>query len=421
MNNLKENRISLPVILFLIAVLLECPSLIKSGYFSEISAEYFLSAVAYLLFIVLIRRLTQSDASEYLASSVSILMLGNWSQSLLYYACGINTAEDAERENTSLYAEMLADRIEIFAFIAILTVPVLWIVLKVIEKLKEKQWIPTVLCFLVCMGLSAVTFLFSDAESNTSTIAGVQPAIVMMFLLIYCFAAFLSREVNTVQKVVYILCFAAMMALLLYKHETGVPILCYIGCLLMYICLFPIPSFKFLATFLIAPIVAMSALMIMFPSLRNDTIEKIMTRIFSENAHSSLAIENLRYAGLFGSYTFDCSLPQGTSDFSINVSLHFFGFLWGIAFLIAFITGCRKKVIELSKSGDFGLLTNIRNLCFIVFCIIIGYNLLVNLGIAPVIGVQALFSGNSFSISVLSGLLFGGMTYEKNFHNISIT
>lgn len=415
MNNFHGKRISLPVILFLIAVILECPSLIKSGYFGEISSKYFLSALAYLLFIVLIRRLIQSDASEYLASAVSILMLGNWSQPLLFYSCGIKTAEDAVREDTFFYAELLVKRTEIFAVIAIASTVAVWFAMAVIEKFNRKQWIPTILCTFVCIGLSGVMFLFSDKESNTSTIGGVQPAIVMMFLLLYCFAAFLGREVSTVQKIIYIFCFAIMMAVLVCKHEMGVPILCYISCLIMYIFFYPIPSHKLLISFITAPAAVLTALMIMFPGLHSDTLQKITSRIFSsKNDHSSTAADNLRYSGLFGSYTFDLHLSEATSDFSVNSSIHFFGFLWATVFLVAFVIGCMKKVNEISKNNGFGLIVNIRSLCFLTFCIIIGYNLIVNLGIAPVVGVQALFCGNSFSIAMLSGLLFGGITYENS-------
>lgn len=414
MNNSK--KLTIPVVMFLIAVFLECPSLIQSRYFFEIGSRYILSVVALLLFIVFIRCITRSEAAEYFASSVSILMLGNWSQPLLYFSCDIKTAEDAEQENTSLYAEMLADRIEIFAFIAIASVVSVWLAMAVIEKIYKKQWIPAVLCTIVCIGLSGITLLFSDKESNTSTVGGIQPAIVMMFLLLYCFASFLSKETNIAQKIIYIGCFTVMMAVLIYKHETGIPLICYAGCLLMYMLLFPVPDFRLFISLITVPAVAVSVLMAVVPGLFEDTLQKLTSRTDLANTdQTKLARQNLEYAGLFGSYTFDSPLSEASTDFSINTSIHFFGFFWAGIFLVVFLAGCYKKINELSGNSEYGLISNLKSLCFITFCIIIGYNLLVNLGIAPIIGVQAIFCGRSLSIAILSGLLYGAITYNNNF------
>lgn len=407
---------SLPVVMFLTAVLLECPSLIRSGYFIEISGKYFLSALAYLLFIILVHKLTRSDSAEYLASAVSVLMLGNWSQPLLYFACGIKTAKDARREGTALHADMLAERIELFAVIAIVSVVAVWFAMAIIEKLDKNQWIPTILCTFVCIGLSGVMLVFSDKESNTSTVGGIQPAIVMMFLMLYCFAVFLSKEANVVRKIIHISCFAVMMSLLVYKHETGIPLICFAGCMFMYMLLYPVPKLKLFLSFTVIPAVAVVSIMYAVPNLLDDTLTKLKDRIHLENTDQTLlAKQNLQYAGLFGSYTFDCSLSEASTDFSLNTSIHFFGFLWAGLFLTAFLIGCCKKINELSKNNGYGLIANLKSLCFVMFCIIIGYNLLVNLGIAPVVGVQAIFCGRSLSIAILSGLLFGAATYDKNF------
>ena len=191
----------------------------------------------------------------------------------------------------------------------------------------------------------------------------------------------------------------------------------------MYMLLYPIPKLRLFLSFIVVPAVAVAALMIVVPGLGADTLQKLEERTNLENTYQTiLAKQNLKHAGLFGSYTFDCSLSEASTDFSINTSIHFFGILWAVIFLVTFLIGCYKKINELSENNGYGLIVNLKSLSFVTFCLIIGYNLLVNLGIAPVVGVQAIFCGRSLSIAILSGLLFGAVTYQKNFlSNLSDT
>lgn len=405
----KNKPIIFPSLLFLAAAVLECPSLIRSGYFSVIGTEYLVSFVLFYAFILLMWLFTQSESGVYLTTSASVLMLGNWSQPLLNFGC------DMDDE-----AADVVHRIELFSTFVIVSVIAVWCVLSFLEILHHRQLIETIISSAVCMGLCGIIFLFSDKNSNTSTISNIQPAIFICFLILYCFAGFLNIKDNNIKRFIHLICFGAMMMILIYKHEGGIPLICYISCLIMYMFLYPISKIRFLLFYIITPIALLTILLTLDHGLLTDTIGKFNSR-FSENDQSYQAIQNLKFSGLFGSFSYDYYLPAASTDFSLNTSIHYWGFLWGVIFVLIFIKGALQKAYELSSPHGFDLSVNLTSLSFTAFCIIIGYNLLVSLGIVPIVGVQALFCGKSLSIAILSGLLLGGITYDKGMIKKNVT
>lgn len=397
----KNKPIIFPSLMFLTAAVLECPSLIRSGYFSVIGTEYLVSCVLFYAFILFMWLFTQSESGVYLTTSASVLMLGNWSQPLLNFGC------DMDNE-----AAAIVRRMEIFSILVIVSVIAVWLILSLLETLQYRQLIPTILCAFLCVGLCGLIFRFSDKESNTSTILSVQPAIIMCFLILYCFAAFLSKDNGKLYRFTHLICFGAMMGILMYKHEGGIPLICYISCLTMYVLLYPVSRMRFLLFYIIVPIAILTILLMMDHDLLTDTLGKLNSR-FSENDQTNQAIQNLKLSGLFGRFSYDYYLPAASTDFSLNTSIHYWGFLWGAIFVLVFIKGALQKAHELSSPHGFDLSVNLTNLSFTAFCVVIGYNLLVSIGIVPIVGVQALFCGKSLSIAILSGLLLGGITYDK--------
>lgn len=396
----ERSSIIFPSILYILAVGLQCPSLITSGYYRVIALEYIISFILFYALILLVWFYTKSKSKGYLTTSACVLMLGNFSQSLMYYGCGM----DKE-------ATVIIERIELFSILVIVSMMFLWGALYAFECIKHKQLILTLISIFVSISMCIIILIYSDDSSNTSTIQSIQPAIIMSFLIIYCFALALSLNINIFNRFIYLLCFGAMMTVLLFKHEWGIPLICYMSCLTMYIFLFPVAKIRFLMLYVMAPVSISAMLLIQNNSLLIDTLNKL--KRFFYNEHANQAIRNLKSSGLFGSYTYDYYLPAASTDFALNTSIHYWGFLWAFVFLILFVIGAVKMTRELSIPHGFDFSTNLTSLSFTAFCIIIGYNLLVSIGVAPIVGVQALFCGKSLSVAILSGLLLGAITFDK--------
>lgn len=401
MNNIKNKEPLFAALgLYILAFILQMPSFIRSGYIRIISKDFLTCALLLALFIIFVWRIFNSASGVYLTAASAVLLLANWSQPMLYYSCALN--DDVP---------YIASKVKLFTIIVIAVTMAIWIAMGFIEKLWEHQWIMSALGIIISLGICAVVFLFSDSESNTSTVFNIQPALIMLFIILYCFSVFLQKHLLFGLRIAHLFCFWAMIAILIYRHEMGIPLIAYGSCIIMYLLFYPLPKFGELLILIAVPIIGAIMLVIQSPALLNDTIEKITQR-FGENEHAFRVVIKLQNAGLFGSTNY-IYLPEASSDFAINTNISTFGYIWFIVFVVLLFLGCRKKGHELSSPSGYYLSKNLQSLSFVTFCVIIVYNIGVNMASVAIMGVQSLFCGISYSIAVLSGAILGSIIYDQ--------
>ena len=355
------------------------------------------------IFILLIYRIFRAHTAIYTATVSAMLIMANWSQVIMYYACNM--------EHSQIMKNYLS-----FSIIIAISSVVVFILLSILQKLKFRQWLLTISFFIMSFGL-AVLILLTNSDSNTSTLVilgkEIQPAIIMLFIMLYALTGYLSRMNTVIQKVLYLICFFMMAGSLIYKHELGIPFFCIISFVIMYVFL----SSVFEAKMFIIPLSIMTAattlMMIWKDKLGKDTLGKILIRT-NANDQSSTAIKNLVSSGWFGTPSYDFYLPESSSDLALNNNVHYWGYAWLFIFMAVFFIYCIMQWIEFTRSSGTSMITNLRKLSFTAFSVITIYNILDNICDFPIIGVQLMCSGKSLSVAVLSGAFLGTAIFDEN-------
>lgn len=397
--NESENKMTTALIIFAVGALCELPSMIKSGFLGRFGAEVLLSFVLLTAFVAVCFKIFGTKSSAYTASFVSLLLFGNWSQLMLYYTCGLESDE-------------IFGRVTDFMTYSAVSVVGAWVLFIILDKIRHSKKICLVLFSAVSVGISAFALMTSGERSTSSTAGGFQPAILMMFVMLYAFSGATAGNHDTFTKIIYLGLFWLMCGSLAWKHEFGIPVMCCASCGLMYI--FFNKSKKerrFIIANVLIPVVGLTAAMIKNPSLRTDTINKINERINETNFHWLTAQKNLSTSSLFGCHSYVVYLPEASTDYSLNTDVHYWGYIWLAVVVISFFFMTFSVYKDIMQKGD-NVTANMRKLCYSAVCIILVYNILDNICGFPVVGVQNVFSGVSKSMGILSGLLAGSIMAE---------
>ena len=385
-------------VIFFMAALCQMPSMVKSGFLSRFGTEIFSSFAALTAFIFIAFRLLRTKSSAYTASFISVLLFGNWSQLMLYYTSNCDSMD-------------IVKSVEYFMGIVLGSAVISWLFFIVMHKTRRSMDIIRHILFsLAAVGTSAFVLVFSGGGRNTSSTAGgFQPAILMMFLMLCAFAGETAINHKFWEKALYFVLFWLMTGSLAVRHEFGIPVMCCAACIFMYFFLNRSKSKKELPLILAnitAPVIGLSAAMILDSSLRNDTLGKFNERI-GDNHQWLTAKANLSASSLFGSETYDIYLPEASTDYSLNLNVHYWGFIWLALLIFAFFMMTVSVYGNIMHNDNDNFAANVKKMAYSAVCIIVVYNILDNICGFPVVGVQNICCGTSKSMAVLSGLLTG--------------
>ena len=103
---------------------------------------------------------------------------------------------------------------------------------------------------------------------------------------------------------------------------------------------------------------------------------------------------------------------EGSSDLSVISILHYCGLSFLLVIFAAaipmFYTGAVHITHHKMRSDHV-----LNGICLSMFIIMFSYNLLMGIGLAPILGSQMPFTGASETYSVLSGFLLGSICYPR--------
>ena len=394
-----KNLLITALFIFFADVICQMPSMIKSGFLMNFSKEIILSCITLVAFIFVVFKIFNTKASLYTATFTSVLLFANWAQLLLFYACNSQETDDVMKKVIS------------FTIIVLVTIIATCFAFVILNEMKKYKNVCFIIFSIIAIGTSLFILLFSGANSNTSaTKSGFQPAIIAMFFILYAFAGSTSGNFNLPTRIAHLVIFWILMSSMVIKHEMGIPVMSYIACMIMYF--FFNKSKKelwFILTNIIIPIVGLGFIMIISPSIRTDTINKLFSRIMSENEHWYAALANLKASSLFGSENYDVFLAEASTDYSLNNAIHYWGFLYGVVAFIAFVIMSISFYKEVISTSNDNIVSNLKKLSYCAIFIITVYNILDNISGFPIIGLQLICSGTSKTMAILSGLLMGSI------------
>ena len=401
---LSNRKLLIAAGLYLLSVIAFLPALIRSGYIKVIGSDFFLLVLLYLLLILGVHFGSGKISSVFTAAAAGSLSAANTAQALMYYAC-CDDSTAVEKMN----------RIMQIGFIHVCVICVCWIALWILGRMmhgKGGAVAELIICGLVCTALSAAVFVFGGKNSNTSAIAGIQPAIIMAFLIIFCLSISLGRQFP-LSRLLHWVFAAVMLGVLILRHELGLPIFCGLAFLLYYLLLYPTP--KWMTLFANAVVLLCTvAVMCMRADWLNDTLNKLTSRgVSAESAQVISAQDTLRTSGIFGSFSYDVYVPAASSDFALANIVHYAGFVWLVITAALFLIGLIGVIYEETEPHGFSPATILRGMCAILFLIMNVYNLAMSLKLFPLIGCQALFCGTSYGYAILSALILGCITYNE--------
>lgn len=397
----KNHPVFISTIIYMYALFCQSFTLVKSHLLSEMKAEILVSAVLCYIFIVFTWYLFNSYASVYITTMASVLVMANWSQVMLHYSC--NSDYTGAKESCIIFG------IAIVACCA-----VAWGVFRFLNKFRNKRKTLTFGTFIVTLLFVGLIWMFSGTDA-TSTVYihgfSFQPAIIMMFLMLFSFAGVICNTYNLIERSVFFICFVVMIGVLLLKHEFGIPLLCIAGCGITYMFLYPRPKKWFIIFSIVIIALILGFVLVKYPDLRTDTVTKFTSRIHN-NEHTETALLRLKTTTETGTIKYEY-LPQSSTDFALNTNVFYWGYNWLYTFMLIFSLGCYTLWWEYTRpGGGTKIILNMQKLSLVALFCVIGYNILCNVAGFPIVGVQALFTGKSISIACLSGLMLGAVTYS---------
>ncbi|MBP0967745.1 MAG: hypothetical protein J5722_08930, partial [Oscillospiraceae bacterium] len=349
-----RTKMLLPVTAYyILCVLLMMPSLLQSRYLFAAPAEITALVLSGYLMIVLVFLTSKRLSCVMTALAAASLSVANISQPLTYYACRL----DAD-------AAAVMNKLCRISLVQLIFLSLTWVMLAVLDKLaKKRAFLLLPGSLLICAPFLLLVLYRSSENSATSAVEnGFQPAILMAFLILFCFAAALGRY-SGLQTVLQMLLCGCMVFCLIFRHELGIPILCTVSCLLFYLLLYPLPKGSFL---LIAALAGLTGglLLIRFGSdaLLTDTLNKITTRTHESNQLTAV-IRTLQTTGWFGRFSYDVRVSAVASDFSLANSVHYMGYLWLAVTFLPFCLGLLGTLLEENIPHGFAPSVMLRGLC----------------------------------------------------------
>lgn len=404
----QHKSLVISLVLFFVATICQMPSMIKSGFISSFGTEVLLSFVVLSVLIFAVYRIFHVNSAVYTVSFMASLLFGNFAQLMLYFTCNMDT----ERTLKSVTDFMIYTLV---SFVCAL------IIFAVLDKIKKYSLLCLGLFVAVSLAFLGLILFFGGANNGTSSTSnGFQPAILMMFVMLYAFSGAIAGNNGIIKRLIYLIFFWIMMGVLVTKHETGIPAMTFGACIVMYFIFNKSDKEKwFILVNIVVPVVCFVGLMAINKNLRNDTIAKFIERT-GTNEHWLMAKANIQASALFGSSTYDVFVAEASTDYCLNNAIHYWGYFFGIFVFILFFFMTISSYNDILNISNDNIISNMRKLAFCAVAVIIVYNILDNLCGSPIIGVQMLCFGTSRSMAVLSGLLMGTITADTKKMKISV-
>ncbi|MBQ8012085.1 MAG: FtsW/RodA/SpoVE family cell cycle protein [Oscillospiraceae bacterium] len=376
----------------------------------------FLGTSLLLLVLTMLRcRKLNCTYAHFGMTTAALLMTGTASSlPLLYYTSAYDTA----------MIEQYAKEITISIGVSLLCIFLTWALIPFLEHLLQS--FPKLCSFVFSEAmflLAAVILACSDASANTTIVFGVQIALPAMAMLVIGTAAAFRME-SGVGKCMTALGCAACAGALIIRNETGIPLLFYAALLIWY-ALFCKKKHRILNIAL--PVLPMAGFGVLYlwhcisaylpqvlqSNFLSQLSHKIVGRLLTQEVEQSAnALKSIQHGGWFGSSTYDVYVSEASSDFALSTILHYCGGAFLILLLTAalpfFWMGASHHCRTRNRFSDM-----LSSLSFVVFAVMLFYNLLMVLGIFPILGVQAPFTGSSVLCSALSGFLLGAAIYPQ--------
>lgn len=404
----QHKSLAISLLLFFAVTICQMPSMIKSGFFSSFETEVLLSFIVLSVVIFAVYKIFHANSAVYTVSFMASLLFGNFAQLMLYFTCNM----DSDRTLKSVMDFMIYT---LASFVGAL------VIFNVLDKIKKYSFLCLGLFAAVSLAFLGLTLFFGDADNGTSsTSKGFQPAILMMFVMLYAFSGATAGSNDIIKRWIYLSFFWIMMGVLVAKHETGIPVMTFGACIVMYFMFNKSNKEKwFIIANIVISVVGFVVLMAKNKDLRNDTITKFTERT-DVNDQWLMAKANIQASSLFGSSTYDVFVAEASTDYSLNNAVHYWGYFFGILVFILFFLMTISSYNDILNISNDNIISNMRKLAFCAVAVVIVYNILDNLCGSPVIGVQMLCFGTSRSMAVLSGLLMGTITADTKKMNISV-
>ncbi|MCR5141883.1 MAG: hypothetical protein K6C68_05060 [Ruminococcus sp.] len=390
------------------AVMLSLYAMLRSTYLSSGCFSVFAAGIVIACFMLItVFKLCGIGRSLWGTAAAAVISVGNMTAlPMLYYTDGYTQGEISDTAYGTLICLMLM-------FGSMVISQILMYFLNKLSVGKPKTVpITAAICTLLT---AAVIFVFSDRASGTTLVFGMQAAIPAAAVLLLCAAAAVSAD-----KLLRVICSAALAALagtLVVRNETGIPAVM-IAALLIWYLFFSKRRNAVLTVFsvVIPAFGAVGILLLKFFGSRLSGIaivDKVMTRLFSGNVEQAASAErSLRQSGVFGinSYLY---LSEGTSDFCMVTLIHYLGIAFLMLIILSAVPFICISAFELMR--ERGTLANtLASMSLCLLTVILVYNLLMCVGFAPIIGVQAPFVGISKLFSILSGCLLGWSCFSES-------
>ena len=271
---------------------------------------------------------------------------------------------------------------------------------------------------------SLMIFLLTDRSSNTTIIqlgSHKLQAAVPVLILSTIFLCLLLQIKGKLWSGMLIGSIILMNGTLVICGETGIPLIFLAGSVIYYYLLQPhrikllnigIPVLSGVGG------IGVFIMHNLHDSLKEGSLlyslsDKIETRIFAESVDQvNAAIRSLQSGGWFGSAGYNVYLMEGSSDLSVISILHYCGLSFLLVIFAAaipmFYTGAVHITHHKMRSDHV-----LNGICLSMFIIMFSYNLLMGIGLAPILGSQMPFTGASETYSVLSGFLLGSICYPR--------
>lgn len=376
------------------------------------------TVVPMFLMLALASKYAESAFTLHILTLASILTIGNAAAlPLLQYTSAFDHATE--------YAKSISEN----QAITILMIPVAWCVVAALIWISRQkpliQNITYATTVITSFIYSILIVLLTDRSANTTLIhvGGVtlQAAIpaLMLSIILLCIITQLSSKVWIGVMFVSL---AMLNAALVIRGETGIPLIFFSAAILYYYLLQPRRTKWLNIGIPLAAGLGYTVVMVLHwihDSLPANTLlyslaDKIETRIFAESVDQvNAAVRSLQSGGWFGSEGYNVYLMEGSSDLAMVSILHYCGvaFLFVIfaAAIPMFFTGALHITHHKMRSDNA-----ICGICFSVFFIMFWYNLLMGIGLTPILGSQMPFTGASITYSILSGFLLGSICYPQN-------
>lgn len=372
-----------------------------------------------LFFVITVRYSNYCSSSLYCLTALLLSTLNSEAMPLLEFTSAFSNEQVLNTANMICKNTLISLGLVIIIRFGYLLVN------KISAEKKKTAWIfssMTAVSFIMIL----LIIIFGDRSTGTSmvvigNIISFQIAIPVCIISIIELG--LSWNINCKTfKLLYVSEAVILNLFLILMGETGIPLITFIAFVFFYYFLqekriklisFGIPLLSALSIAFIWIIHILREKIVDIPMLSSIS-DKIEIRIFSSDLvdQIQMCMRSISAGGIFGSVDYTQYLPEASSDFSFATITHYNGFIVVLIVITIFVAFLVFGMHDYTKKHKEN---NIQKLVFSFTAVIFIYNILMCVGIVPVLGVQIPFTGTSKSFVILNAFLLGVLTSDNEF------